>query len=88
MTDSDLFQAIRSGRPQIVAIDTIIWWSRKIDLCSKDQSERLDRHEARIRQIESSHHTHAMELAKIGTTLISVKATLDRMYEDLWDRDR
>lgn len=49
MTDSELFQLVRSGWPQIAAIFAIIWWSRKIDLRNKDHGERLDRHETRLR---------------------------------------
>lgn len=83
MTDTELFQAVRSGWPQLMAIFAIIWWSRRIDLRSKDAKDRLDRHDARMRSIEASHQSHAVQFARMEEALDGIKLTLDRIYTEM-----
>jgi len=83
MTDFDLTQLVRNGWTQIMAIVAIIWWSRWLDLRSKDHSARLDRHEARLRDIEANAHAHAVQFARIDETLSGIKLTLDRIYAEV-----
>lgn len=83
MTDPNgtgLLGLIQSGWTQITAIVGIIWWSRKIDLRTKDHADRLDRHEARLRGIEQNQQAQAILQARIEEALNGIKLTLDRLY--------
>ncbi|WP_147482366.1 hypothetical protein [Paracoccus siganidrum] len=88
MTDSELFQAVRSGWPQLMGIFAIIWWSRKIDLKVKDHASRLDRHENRLTHFEATQQQQALQLARIEESLSGIKLTLDRIYTQMSERSR
>lgn len=86
MTDNDLFALVRSGWPQICAIFAIVWWSRKIDLRTHDHSERLDRHDTRLTKFETTQQQQALQLARIEESLANIKLTLDRIYNQVSER--
>ncbi len=85
-TPNGLLSLIQSGWTQIMAIVGIIWWSRKIDLRTKDHADRLDRHEARLRGIEQQAQAQAILQARIEEALSGIKITLDRIHSQLHDR--
>lgn len=85
MPDSELVMLVRSGWPQVLAIFAIIWWSRRVDLRSKDHTERLDRHDARLQGLEQSQQQQALQLARIEEALSGIKLTLDRIYSRMGD---
>lgn len=85
-TPNGLLGLIQSGWTQIMAIVGIIWWSRKIDLRTKDHADRLDRHEARLRGIEQQAQAQAILQARIEEALSGIKITLDRIYSQIHDR--
>ncbi|UFM63634.1 hypothetical protein LOS78_05575 [Paracoccus sp. MA] len=90
MNDPDahgLLGLIQSGWTQIMAIVGIIWWSRKIDLRTKDHADRLDRHEARLRGIEQNQQAQAILQARIEEALNGIKLTLDRLYSAINRRE-
>ena len=84
--DNDVFRLINSGWPQVLAIFYIIWWSRKIDLRTQDHADRLDRHEARLMQHETTQQAQALQLARIEEALSGIKLTLDRVYTEVRER--
>lgn len=86
-TSHGILGIIQSGWTQIMAIVGIIWWSRKIDLRTKDHADRLDRHEARLRGIEQNQHAQAILQARIEEALNGIKLTLDRLYAVVNRRD-
>lgn len=87
MTEPNEFIAlVRSGWPQVLAIFAIIWWSRRIDLRSKDHTERLDRHEDRLLRLEQSQQQQALQLARIEEALSGIKLTLDRIYSRMGEK--
>ena len=79
-TPNGLLGLIQSGWTQIMAIVGVIWWSRKIDLRTKDHADRLDRHDARLRGIEQQAQAQAILQARIEEALNGIKLTLDRLY--------
>ena len=79
-TPNGLLGLIQSGWTQIMAIVGVIWWSRKIDLRTKDHADRLDRHDARLRGIEQQAQAQAILQARIEEALSGIKITLDRLY--------
>lgn len=85
---TDLIRAIQSGWPQLLAIFYIIWWSRKIDLRSKDHGERLDRHEARLTAFETAQQQQDVRLARIEEAISGMKLTLDRIYAQVSEQGR
>lgn len=85
-TPNGLLGLIQSGWTQIMAIVGIIWWSRKIDLRTKDHADRLDRHEARLRGIEQQAQAQAILQARIEEALSGIKITLDRIYSQIHER--
>ena len=85
-TPNGLLGLIQSGWTQITAIVGIIWWSRKIDLRTKDHADRLDRHEARLRGIEQQAQAQAILQARIEEALSGIKITLDRIYSQIHER--
>ncbi|ABL72154.1 hypothetical protein [Paracoccus denitrificans] len=85
-TPHGLLGLIQSGWTQIMAIVGIIWWSRKIDLRTKDHADRLDRHEARLRGIEQQAQAQAILQARIEEALSGIKITLDRIYSQIHER--
>lgn len=85
-TPNGLLSLIQSGWTQIMAIVGIIWWSRKIDLRTKDHADRLDRHEARLLGIEQQAQAQAILQARIEEALSGIKITLDRIYSQIHDR--
>ncbi len=88
MPENDVFRTISSGWPQLLAIFYIVWWSRKIDLRTKDHSERLDRHEGRLTHFETTQQQQALQLARIEESLSGIKLTLDRIYGQISDQRR
>lgn len=88
MQENDLFQLVRSGWPQVMAIFYIIWWSRKIDLRIMDHTERLDRHNQRITASEALNHQNEIKAARTEEILTSIKLTLDRIYAKVDGPDR
>lgn len=85
-TPNGLLGLIQSGWTQIMAIVGIIWWSRKIDLRTKDHADRLDRHDARLRGIEQQAQAQAILQARIEEALSGIKITLDRIYSQIHER--
>lgn len=85
-TPNGLLSLIQSGWTQITAIVGIIWWSRKIDLRTKDHADRLDRHDARLRGIEQNQQAQAILQARIEEALSGIKLTLDRIYSQIHER--
>lgn len=86
MPDNEFIMLVRSGWPQVLAIFAIIWWSRRIDLRSKDHTERLDRHEDRLQRLEQSQQQQALQLARIEEALSGIKITLDRIYSRMGEK--
>ena len=86
MGDNDIISLIRSGWPQLLGVFAVIWWSRKIDLKTRDHCERLDRHEERLRGLEQSHQAQALAQARVEESLSGIKLTLDRIYAALYER--
>lgn len=84
---AELMALIQSGWPQIMAIVAILWWSRKIDLRSKDHTERLDRHEMRLQGVERGQQDQAIRLARIEEALTGIKITLDRVYTEVREKN-
>lgn len=72
-TPNGLLGLIQSGWTQITAIVGIIWWSRNIDLRTKDHADRLDRHDARLRGIEQQAQAQAILQARIEEALMNTE---------------
>lgn len=85
-TPQGILAVIQSGWTQFMAIAGVIWWARKIDLRGQSNSDRLDRHEARLLVMERSIQDQAITLARIDESLSAIKITLDRLYSRVNDR--
>lgn len=88
MTDqaNDFMRLVQSGWPQIIALFSIFWWARKVDLRIKDHSDRLDRHDTRLQGVERGQQDQSVRLARIEEGLSGIKITLDRVYNEVREK--
>lgn len=87
-TGADLIRAIQSGWPQIIAIGSLIAWLSVLNYRVKDNSKRLDRHEARLTSFETAQQQQDVRLARIEEAISGVKLTLDRIYAQVSEQGR
>lgn len=83
MGESELGQLVKSGWPQIMAIVGVIWWSRMIDLRTRDHAERLDKHEARMAGLETTQQAVQVAQARIEERLMTIQTTLAEIKQAL-----
>ena len=79
---------IREYLAMIAAAVSVIVWLVRLEGRVKGQSDRLDRHEARMASLEVSQHQQAVQLARIEEALSGIKLTLDRTYQQVSELGR
>lgn len=87
-TGMDIVRAIQSGWAQLVAIGTLIAWLSVLNYRVKDNSKRLDRHDARLTAFETAQQQQDVRLARIEEAISGMKLTLDRTYAQVSELGR
>ncbi|AGT09965.1 hypothetical protein [Paracoccus aminophilus] len=73
----------------IAAISVVVWLVRlegRVSANDKGDTDRLDRHEARLRGLEQSIQSHALQMVRVEEALSGIKLTLDRIYTEMRER--